>query len=276
MSENWAGLVQEGKSETSVSASWTVPTSFASAPSPQSAVAEWVGLGGMSTSSLLQVGTITTPNQQGNPVTTVFWENLPHSAVEGATVPTGKTVTASITPVSGTTDEWTVSVLESGNPTPLITHTVTLTAQQAQAIETSADWITEAPSTNSNRVVPLAPVASTTMTGLMANGQALAAMPASSLVTIGLEQGPTLVAAPTVNVTADTLTVNTIYGTLAPSPGPGVGPGGFPGTGIPGFPGSGIPGFPGSGIPGFPGHGFGPWGWGFGHHGPFSGYFHEK
>ncbi|PSR20841.1 MAG: hypothetical protein C7B45_13205 [Sulfobacillus acidophilus] len=291
ISENWAGLVQEGKPETSVSASWTVPTSFASTPSAQSAVAEWVGLGGVNTSSLLQVGTITTPNQQGDPVTTVFWEKLPSAAVEGATVAAGKTVTASITPVSGTTDKWTVALVESGSSTPLISHTVTLSATQSQAIETSADWITEAPSTNNSRIVPLAPVESTTMTNLMADGQALAAMPASSLVTIGLQQGPTLVAAPTVNISADTLTVNTIYGTLAPSPGSGDGPGsGFPGSGFPGiglgfpggFPGIGLGngfpgGFPGIGLGngfpgGFPGLGFGPWGWTFGLHGAFGGY----
>ncbi|MCY0878756.1 MAG: G1 family endopeptidase [Firmicutes bacterium] len=234
VSQNWAGLVQEGKAETSVSASWTVPSSFAEPAPPQSAVAEWVGLGGMNASSLIQVGTVTSPGANGTPVTTVFWEDLPSAAVTGTTVAAGTTVTATITPDG--TDKWLLELTASGQSKPLVDHVVTVSAAQAKAIESSADWITEAPSSNQG-VLPLAPISSTTMTHLMANGKPLAAMGASSLVTIGLAQGNMLLAAPTVNTSADTLTVNTIYGTLSPTPtAPTVPPGGFPGGGFGGHP----------------------------------------
>ncbi|MCY0899236.1 MAG: G1 family endopeptidase [Firmicutes bacterium] len=226
VSQNWAGLVQEGTAETRVSASWVVPSSFAATAPSQSAVAEWVGLGGMKGSSLIQVGTVTSPGSNGSPVTTVFWEDLPSVAVTGTTVAPGTTVTATISPNG--TDKWLLELTANDSSTPLVDHLVTLTPAQAKAIESSADWITEAPSSNQG-ILPLAPVSSTTMTHLLANNQPLASLAPSSLVTIALAQGPVLAAVPTVNTAADSLTVNTLYGTLAPlgSPGPGGFPGGF-------------------------------------------------
>lgn len=203
LSENWAGLVQVGSEESSITSSWTTPTSFTSTPSSNSAVAEWIGLGGFQTTSLIQVGTITTPDGAGSPVTTVFWENLPAAATEGVTIPAGTTVTASITPTGQ--DQWTLTLTDGGS-TPLVDQVVNLTPAEANAVATSADWITEAP-TAGNQVVPLAPIASTTMQDLTANGDDLTAMPTNSLETIGLQNGAAT-ALPTVNASADTLTVS--------------------------------------------------------------------
>lgn len=215
---NWAGLVQQGSAERSVQATWQAPAfTSQSTTNPNSAVAEWVGLGGMQANSLIQVGTITTPNSSGQPVTEVFWEKLPASAVQVGTVPAGTSVTAQIRPAG--TNSWRLVLTVTGQKTPLIDQLVTLTPSQAQAVEQSADWITEAPTTN-HGVAPLAPVASTTMTGIKANGVPLSQMNPSSLESIGLyNQSGQLMAAPVSTTKKNSMTVNTIYGTLPSSSG---------------------------------------------------------
>ncbi len=214
---NWAGLVQEGTTETSVQASWKVPSFPTTATNPNSVVAEWVGLGGMNSNSLIQIGTITSPNSNGQASTTVFWEHLPSSAVQVANVATGATVTAKIGP-TGVKNQWRLWLEVNGQTKPLINRVITLTPAKAQGVETSADWITEAPTTNQG-VAPLAPVSSTTMTNIEANGVPLAKMNANSLQTIGLyNQDGELLAAPTSDASKDSVTVNTVYGSTLPSP----------------------------------------------------------
>ena len=163
VSQNWTGLIQDGTSETSVGATWSPPSSFVSRAQTESALAEWVGLGGANSNSLIQIGTLTTASTNGTPITKAFWENIPNVAITGATIPSGTAVTADISPVTATPNKWLLSLTTPGSSSPLLSTTVTLTASQAKAVETSADWITEAPSTANNMQVPLAPVASTTM-----------------------------------------------------------------------------------------------------------------
>ncbi len=215
-SQNWAGLIQTGTDETSVAASWSVPASFSSQPRPDSAVGEWVGLGGVNSKSLIQIGTITTVGAKGTPVTKAFWESIPKSAVMAAVIPPGTSVTASISPVADAADRWLLTLTAASSTTPLLSTTVTLSTSQAQGIQTSADWITEAPSTANKTQLPLAPLASTTMTALSANSQPLGSS-AASLVTIGMAQGPMPVAAPALSASQNALVVNTIYGSLGSS-----------------------------------------------------------
>jgi hypothetical protein len=171
----------------------------------------------MNSNSLIQIGTITSPNSSGQASTTVFWENLPSSAVQVATVATGSTVTAKIEP-TGVKNQWRLWLEVNGQTKPLINRVITLTPAKAQGVETSADWITEAPTTNQG-VAPLAPVASTTMTNVEANGVPLAKMNGSSLQTIGLyNQDGELLAAPTSDTSKDSVTVNTVYGSSLPTP----------------------------------------------------------
>lgn len=209
---NWAGVVQQGSSERSVQASWAVPGFNATPQSSNSAVAQWVGLGGMSANALIQVGTITTANAAGQPTTTVFWENLPQSAVQVATIPTGAVVTANIKPDG--LDRWRLSLTVKGEKSPVIDRVVRSTKSQARGIQQSADWITEAPTTN-HGVAPLAPVKATTMRHAQANGIPLSRMNPRSLQTIGLyNQSGQLLAEPVSTTTGNRVTVNTVYGSL--------------------------------------------------------------
>lgn len=214
-SYNWAGLDQIGTNLTSVEATWKAPR-FTHPASPNRSIAEWVGLGGIQSRALIQVGTITSPNANGTASTTVFWEKLPRPAIQTVTIPTGATVTAKISPVA--TDQWRLTLTIQGKSSPLINKLVTLSPRAAASVETSADWITEAPSTQ-NGVSPLAPVASTTMTQVSANGIPLSAMDPQSLETVGLfgPRGRLLAAPSSTTGTSNQLVVNTIFGSLPKS-----------------------------------------------------------
>ncbi len=209
---NWAGVVQQGTSERSVHASWAVPGFNGIPQSSNSAIAQWVGLGGTSANALIQVGTITTANAAGQPSTTVFWETLPQSAVQVATVPTGALITAHIKPDG--LDRWRLLLTIRGQNKPVIDKVVHLTKSQARGVQQSADWITEAPTTN-HGVAPLAPVRATTMRHAKANGVPLSRMNPNSLQTIGLySQSGQLLAEPATSTTRNRVTVNTVYGSL--------------------------------------------------------------
>lgn len=266
-SYNWAGLDQIGTDLTSVEASWKAP-SFTHPAASNRSIAEWVGLGGIQSRALIQVGTITSPNGNGTASTTVFWEKLPRPAIQTVTIPTGSTVTAKISPAG--TDQWRLTLTVQGQSSPLINKLVTLSPRAAAAVETSADWITEAPSTQ-HGVSPLAPVASTTMSQVKANGVSLSQMDPQSLQTVGLfGRGGRLLAAPSSSAgTSNQLVVNTIFGSLPKSGGAnnhltgngyggngagsgygsGYGGGGYPqGQGSGSFPGSSDQGYSGSGT----------------------------
>lgn len=224
-SYNWAGLDQIGTHLTSVEASWKAP-SFTHPASSNRSIAEWVGLGGIQSRALIQVGTITSPNGNGTASTTVFWEKLPRPAIQTVTIPTGSTVTAKITPQG--TDQWRLTLTVQGQASPLINKLVTLSPRAAAAVETSADWITEAPSSQ-NGVSPLAPVARTTMSHVQANGVPLSQMDPQSLQTVGLfGPGGRLLAAPSSTAgSSNQLVVNTIFGSLPKSRESGANLGGY-------------------------------------------------
>ena len=254
-SYNWAGLDEIGTHLTSVEASWKAP-SFTRPASSNRSIAEWVGLGGIQSRALIQVGTITSPNGNGTASTTVFWEKLPRPAIQTVTIPTGSTVTAKITPQG--IDQWRLTLTVQGQTSSLINKLVTLSPRAAAAVETSADWITEAPSTQ-NGVSPLAPVASTTMSQVKANGVPLSQMDSQSLQTVGLfgPRGRLLAAPSSTAGTSNQLVVNTIFGSLPKSGGAStnLGESGYGGSGQ--GPGYGSPygggGYQGQGAGIFPG-----------------------
>lgn len=217
---NWAGLVQQGQTERSVQASWTVPGFSAIPSASNSSLAEWIGLGGMQGKGLIQIGTITSPNAAGQAVTTVFWESLPAPAVQVATVPTGAVVHAKITPAG--LDQWRLWLQVAGRSTPLINRVITLAPRKAAAVQSSADWITEVPTTSTG-VTPLAPIAATTMTNVSVNNVPLSRINPNTLQRIGLyNQAGQLLAEPTATTADNHVVVTTVYGGLASSSSPGI------------------------------------------------------
>ena len=175
-SSNWAGLSTTNVSTTSVKASWVVPNW--SNAQPGSSVGNWIGLGGSTSKHLIQIGTVTTTNNQGQAVTQAFWEQLPNDATMGVTIPAGTKVTAKIVPAG--TDVWKLELVNFTTGAVLMQKTLTLSASQAKGIETSADIITE-DITGSNGLIPLAPFNQTTFTGVHVNNTALENMPITEL-----------------------------------------------------------------------------------------------
>lgn len=267
VSSNWSGYVVNEGPYAGVSASWKVPTL---SQSQGGVVAEWVGIGGTGQSeALLQCGVLQQWSD-GNSVTQAFTESLPASAKPGKTVPAGATVTASVTP-SGQ-NRWTLTV-RSGSTT-LASQTVTLTADEAQMVEQSAEWITEAPSTGRGRIEPLAtftPVTFQNATVLTPAGKtesmAVAGTPAPVVLASmdGLQAQPGAIGAggATFTVTESQGTAQSPYGGSYPY---GYGYGGY-GSGGYGRGYGGSWGYGGYGYGGFGGYGYGgysrhgSWGW---------------
>lgn len=176
-SENWAGYVVTPAagtgSYTSVSGSWTVPK--ITAAKPNALAAQWIGLGGVSTKALLQMGTIE-EIENGQTVAEVFWEKLPAVAQNVLTVPVGSTISASIAQDANSSLTWnltfTVNTPDGNKQTKTIP--VTLDSAYAQQIGTSAEWISEDPSNQNNQLYPLANMGTVNYSSALANGQPLA------------------------------------------------------------------------------------------------------
>lgn len=170
-SQNWAGYIDQpvGGAYTSVAGNWKVPGASGSA---SSSVAQWIGLGGVATQNLLQVGTLESVSD-GQVSAQVFWEKLPSAAHKVMTVPVGSTVHAKIAKASGSTwDIQVTAVTPSGTPLQR-TIPVPVAPAYAQGIGSSAEWITEDPSNQNNRLYPLADAGTITYTGATVDGTAL-------------------------------------------------------------------------------------------------------
>jgi hypothetical protein len=143
-SANWAGYIVEKGSYTRVSGTWTVP-SVSAGNYGYSAV--WLGIGGVSESDLIQVGT-EQDSRFGQASYSAWWEILPAPAVPipSLKVRPGDKVTASISRVSGT--RWKIAISVAGRGSFSTTRTYVGSGR-------SAEWIVEAP-TLGWRTAPLA------------------------------------------------------------------------------------------------------------------------
>ncbi len=202
LSGNWAGYVAPGSGITQVTGEWTVPP-IGAVPG---ASATWVGIGGYSTSDLIQTGT----QQVGAPLNAIaggssyaaWFELLPNAPTYLFGVSPGDHMQASVTDLGGTcsgspdagtagttTSNWSIVITDvsTGRSQP---ETVCYSSSQS-----SAEWIHEAPSV---AVVPIpvgGPVTVTfdgnnTATGTFASGGAsgdIAATRAVPVIALPLE-----------------------------------------------------------------------------------------
>ncbi len=135
-SANWSGYYASGGTVTSVSGSWTIPT--VSASSSAGADATWVGIGGVTSTDLIQAGTDATV--EGNQVVYQAWiETLPQvSQTVPLAVNAGDSVTTSITEQS--IGVWQITIKDN---TTSQTYKTTVNYSSS---ESSAEWIEESPS----------------------------------------------------------------------------------------------------------------------------------
>lgn len=135
-SRNWSGYVASGGTFTGVTATWTVPTVT---PTGTSADATWVGIGGATSTDLVQAGTQATVDH--GVVTYSAWtETLPQaSRPVPLAVNAGDTITDSLTETSAGVWSITMTDLTNGG-----SYAGTVSYQSSAS---SAEWIQEAPST---------------------------------------------------------------------------------------------------------------------------------
>ena len=154
---NWAGYaVTPGSGVTAVESTFTVPSA---GDVPPGFSATWAGIGGYSTSDLIQAG-VAEQSVPSNPVLGdqyyAWYEILPASETQlsgctgdaNCTVNPGDSITVDIHNVSGAT--WSINVSDEGR----WTYSDSLTYASS---ESSAEWIQEAPTLVAVQTVP-APV----------------------------------------------------------------------------------------------------------------------
>jgi hypothetical protein len=236
-SSNWAGYItlpSSGTEYQSVSGAWTVPDISGSQKS--SVGAQWVGLGGVSNTDLLQIGTVE-EFQNGKEVAWLFYEKLPAAAQYVTEVEVGSTVTTSVSESESTENLWyltyTVTTPEGTTETDSIS--VTLDETYSAQIGTSAEWINEDPSNGSNQLYPLANTGTVSFTDTTVDGAAINAT-GNTVEPIALVSGNTVLLAPS-ELGSDGMSFTT-YLVSSSSPGTNTAGTGTSGTASSAFPGS--------------------------------------
>ncbi len=172
-SANWSGYVVTPTSNsgyTSISGSWTIPN--ISTNQRNGLGAQWIGLGGVSSSDLLQMGTIE-QIENGQPMAEIFWEQLPAVAQNVISVPIGSTINVNISEASNSIWNLTFTINSSDKQVQSQTISTTLDSSYDQGIGTSAEWISEDPSNGNGQLVPLANMGTVTYQAAMVNNQKL-------------------------------------------------------------------------------------------------------
>jgi hypothetical protein len=150
-STNWSGYAVTGPagSVTSAAGSWKVPTVTCSSTST-SYVAFWVGIDGYSSGTVEQTGTMAECSR-GSPSYFAWYEFYPNPSFEITTIAVspGDTVSASVAYLGSSQFKTTIEDTTTGA-------SYSTSAIVSSAQESSAEWITEAPSSSQGGILPLA------------------------------------------------------------------------------------------------------------------------
>ena len=145
-SRNWSGYVASGGTFTAVTGTWTIPAVAASTGTSPRADATWVGIGGATTTDLVQAGTEATVDSNGVVQYGAWVETLPQPSQPVAlAIKPGDTVTVSLT--QQTTGAWNITIRNATNG-GVYNGTVTYASSAS-----SAEWIEEAPTARNGVVL---------------------------------------------------------------------------------------------------------------------------
>ncbi len=203
-SANWSGYVVSSGPFTEVTGTFTV-TSLQSGTPASDAMAEWVGIDGVSNHSLIQAGIDeqTDPNNPSYFEIQPWWEILPapETTITSVSISPGDHVTITIDQLSGT--EWSITLTDNTNGETFTTD------QSYNGPASSAEWIVEAPQTNGSQstLAPYTPYV--TFTGLGATGSE------TSVSRWVMVQAGNQVSTPS---TLDSTGFNVAYGSTKPPP----------------------------------------------------------
>ena len=146
-SSNWSGFVAASAKYTTISGTWQQPNPTGNGTNTM-ADATWIGIGGVTTSDLIQVGTDNTVSPSGTVSSSAFYEMLPNAAINISSInlSPGDTIQASINETS--TNEWKITLSDTTS-----NQTFTLNVSYSSALS-SAEWIEEDPSDVSGNLLP--------------------------------------------------------------------------------------------------------------------------
>jgi len=145
-SHNWSGYASSDGKFTSVSGTWTVPQ-ITSTGTP-GVGATWVGIGGVTSTDLIQAGTQETDMGSGRVQYTAWIEMLPRASQQiPFSVHPGDSVTVDI--AEQTAGNWQISF---ANNTTGQTYQRTVRYTSSHS---SAEWVVEAPSASGAGILPL-------------------------------------------------------------------------------------------------------------------------
>ena len=170
---SWSGYaVTAGAPYTSASATWQIPNARydgGSTPYGYEYVSNWVGIGGYSDATLIQVGTESVVSTSGATSFYTWYELYPAGSVPiGVTVKPGDIITASLQCIASCspsqTQTWQLSLADK---TAGSSWTQRFQYHSSMA---SADWITEPPYYNPPGFLPLADFGAVTYDPVQANG----------------------------------------------------------------------------------------------------------
>ena len=137
VSTNWAGYVATSGPFSAISGSWTIPQVHAS--NTFAADASWIGIGGVSSSDLIQSGTQSMNGPDGSVTYDAWIETLPQAPVTiPVSVSPGDQISVSITEKSKS--HWNISFTDQ-TTTQSYTKSISYASKNS-----SAEWIEEAPS----------------------------------------------------------------------------------------------------------------------------------
>ena len=206
--KNWSGLVDLGAPYSAVAGHWTVPAVQAS-QNPR-LVTDWVGIGGFaSTKRLIQTGT-TSESENDRETYDAWYELLPAPPVLiGGPVSPGDEMAAAVRQTGSQT--WDVAI-EDVTDGWVATGTVSYTAGPA----TSAEWITERPTTTGTRTLDtLGDYGSTRFFDLRVAGQDAGAGTLTYAYMISTTRR--IISSPSAYATTTTGTFTDSYGTPPPT-----------------------------------------------------------
>jgi hypothetical protein len=190
-STNWSGYMSPAGNFTGLSGSWKVPKPTGNGHST-TADAAWIGIGGVTSNDLIQVGTTDFVSSSGQLSTAAFYELLPDSEtiIPSLSIASGDIVTASLQLNSG--DQWQITLADvTANET--FTLGVTYTSSLS-----SAEWIEEDPSFASGGLVPFDHFGTISFTGSQATsgGVTQTAAAAGAQAIIMVDSGGNHIATP--------------------------------------------------------------------------------
>jgi len=146
-STNWSGYLASAGKFTSVSGSWTVPHVSGNGAT-ETADAAWVGIGGVTSSDLIQVGTNDTVSASGQVSVNAFYEMLPapETPVATMTVGVGDFMSATISQLGS--GQWQIKISDVTRG-----ENFSIAVSYVSSLST-AEWIEEDPSYGSGGLVP--------------------------------------------------------------------------------------------------------------------------